>query len=151
MAYFVSTIQRSPDGQFRFGEAKKIRLSGSEGPIARHVCSLPADAGGTGREVAWDIPTAAIAAGAGITDGVLFWDDGFSVPSLVTRICGASTQDTTELLVHHELLERAGSGYVSTGTRTGEALRLTGGWKTPQARWGWSPPKMGIGSATLGG
>jgi hypothetical protein len=151
MAYFISTLQRLSDGQIRFGEAKKIRLSGSDGIIARHVCSLPPESGGTQGEVLWDLPVAEVASGLGVEGGALFWDDGFSAPSLVTRICGASKTDETELLVHHELLELGESGYVSTGKRTGEALRLTGGWKTPMARWAWSPSKMGIGSATVGG
>lgn len=156
MAYFVSTIQSQADGGFLFGEAKKIRLSGGDGPIARYVCSLPDTAEsslGLGGGIPWDLPIAKIALEVigGSGKAVIFWDDGEAIPSLVIRICGTSTRSETEILLHLELLESCGAGYRLTGKRTGEALRLTGGWGGTQARWAWAPPKMGIGSAMLGG
>lgn len=152
MAFLLALTSRKESGSLRIDHIQKIRLGGTDGPIARHVLALPDDV----RE--WDLGVAQLACDLRPPDWpaernpVLLWDSGSTpfLPMLVTRICGVSDDFDTELIVHLEILASDGDTFQPISRLTSEALRLTGGKLTPKAKWWWAPPKMAIGSAVVG-
>lgn len=153
MAFFITTASPTPDGGWAFENKTKVRLTGPEGPLARHITGLPRDCTGE-----WNLNAAEItamlpcAAPSDRESPLLFWDNGDtdSIPMRVVRFCGVSREFETELLVHMEILHGAGDHVKGTGRLTNEALRLLGGRATPKARWVWAAPKMSIGSTVVG-
>lgn len=153
MAFFISNASATPDGGWIFSDKTKVRLTGPEGPLARHILSLPASATGewnfTAPEIIAMLPCTAA------TDEetpLLLWDSGEpdAPPLRIIRFCGVSREFDTELLVHMEILDGSGPHPKGTGRITNEALRLLGGRATPKARWIWAAPKMSIGSTIVG-
>ena len=153
MAFFITNAARTPDGGWAFAHQTKVRLTGPEGPLARHIITLP------GRStVEWSIEAAEIAvmlqcsAPSDQESQLLLWDSGDpdSLPMRVVRFCGVSREFETELLVHMEILKGTRSHVQGSGRLTNEALRLVGGRATPKARWTWAAPKMSSGSTIVG-
>lgn len=151
MAFLLALTTRKESESLRITEAQKIRLGGPDGPIARHVLALPPEIS------EWSIDAKQLArelkpAGWPDDGAVLLWDSGSSpfLPMLVARICGVSSEFDTELIVHLEVLTSEGDTFQPISRLASEALRLTGGKLTPQAKWWWAPPKMSIGSAIVG-
>ena len=153
MAFYLTHATPTADGGWVFNDETKVRLAGPEGPLARHILNLPAGSNGE-----WNLSSEEITAmlpvskPSGSETTMLLWDSGEEehYPMRVLHFSGVSREFETELLVHMEVLEPAGSYLRGTGRITNEALRLTGGCLTPKARWIWTAPKMSIGSAIVG-
>lgn len=153
MAFYLTHATPTPNGGWVFNDETKVRLAGPDGPLARHILSLPGNSNGE-----WSLASGEIIAllpaspASGEETTLLLWDSGEpeSHPSRVLHFSGISREFETELLVHMELLEPVGSVLRGTGRVTNEALRLTGGRLTPKGKWIWSAPKMSIGSTIVG-
>jgi len=152
MAFFITNASPTPDGGWAFENKTKVRLTGPEGPLARHIMALAGDSS------EWNLNAAEItailpcSAPSDQETPLLLWDcgDPDCHPMRVVRFCGVSREFETELLVHMEILDGAGDHFKGTGRLTNEALRLLGGRATPKARWVWAAPKMSIGSTVVG-
>jgi hypothetical protein len=153
MAFYLTHATPTPDAGWVFNDETKVRLAGPEGPLARHILSLPGDSNGE-----WNLSSGELIAllppapHSGPETPLLLWDSGEpdTYPMRVLHFSGVSREFETELLVHMELLEPVNSHLRGTGRVTNEALRLMGGRLTPKARWVWSAPKMSIGSTIVG-
>lgn len=152
MAFYLTNATPTADGGWIFNDETKVRLAGPEGPLARHILSLPAGSSGEWRlgseEIIAQFPHNEASGGTVL----LLWESGEQGihPMRVLGFSGVSHEFETELLVHMEALEPAGSRLRGTGRITHEALRLMGGRATPKARWIWTAPKMAIGSTIVG-
>lgn len=153
MAFFITNASPTPDGGWAFESRTKVRLSGPEGPLARHITALPRTSTGewylNAAEIATLLPCPYTS-----DEGTpfLLWDSDNpdSHPMRVVHLCGVSREFETEVLVHMEILDETGDHVKGTGRLTNEALRLLGGRATPRARWVWAAPKMSIGSMVVG-
>ncbi len=153
MAFYLTHAKTTPEGGWLFAEETKVRVGGPEGPLARHILSLPPESDGV-----WSLSCAELALmlpvspATGDEHPLLLWESGDpdSVPMRVVHFSGVSDEFETELLVHMEVLEPVAAHLRGTGRITTEALRLLGGRMTPKAKWLWAAPKMSIGSTTVG-
>jgi|GEM_PF-5300638 len=138
MAFFITNAARTPDGGWAFTNKTKVRLTGPEGPLAQHILELPRSTHGQ-----WNLDASEITAilpcstPSDQETPLLLWDsnDPSYLPTRVVRFCGVSREFETELLVHMEILESVGDHVKGTRRQIHEALRLLGGYVTPQARW----------------
>lgn len=148
MGFYIASTRKDTGRNLVFEAIEKVRLSGPLGPLAKRILAL--EAAGP-----WDFSGNEIAASfRESTEGgepLLLWKSAENAdPCLVTRICGTSTEFSTELLVHLEILENKGTSWAPTGKLTSEALKLSGGCLTPASRWAWGAPAMSIGGAVIG-
>lgn len=153
MAFFITNATRTPNGGWAFDHRTKVRLTGPDGPLAKHIVGLPGHSTGEWNLNALEI--AALLPGSEPSDAevpLVLWDcgDPECCPLRVIRFCGVSREFETELLVHMEILDFDNGHLKGTGRLTNEALRLLGGRATPRARWVWAAPKMSIGSTVVG-
>lgn len=148
MSFRLARIEENDCGLFRIAETCKVRLGGSQGPIAKHVLAQEQPEWSISGEVLAESLRPQEWAGGAVW---LLWQAPDEPPYRVSHIPGVSSEFSTDLMVQLEVLEiRADGSLRPLGKLTGEALSLSGGRLTPNAKWTWCAPKMSLGSTTLG-
>lgn len=167
MAFYLYEKTNDGENLEGFRRVGKIKFSGEEGIIAKHVTQLPdeeAEQWSLSEKGALDYVTEGKDA-AGYA--LVFDADPKSETSValyrLVRVAGQSQADETEMVFVFEVLVDGSEGkdpnsvkeffqVEQTGKRKElcEPLRLTGGTNPKLSTWKWGRPSMSIGGAVVG-
>ncbi|MCX7713787.1 MAG: hypothetical protein N2035_09045 [Chthoniobacterales bacterium] len=150
MPFQIATQELTPEGFMRLDSHRRVKLSGSTGPLACYISSLRERSGTAWSLSGTELARQLVAREEEDLPWVLLFSASSSSLLLVATIVGLTGDYETEILLRGACLLPVEGGYWQrSGVEIAEALILRGGWLTPSASWAWAPPKMSLGGAIV--